>query len=320
MKYTAGKYTPTSILVASALLTFGLVSASACDIPNKEIGDGDDDSTTTNEGGTNDTGPNGEVDCEQLCGGVERACEYDVCCSCAMLGGQLLVLESFPPQYHCEGAEGEWVGDTCEWGECQDQVTTLPNLDEVFEPVGVTPHEMLGVIGGMAAPLDWDDSEILLNVPGPTTDVQLDVVPVSEVRGVESVWVPPEGYPQITGECRSRIEVDVDVPLWTTDGALAEAFVGTVVAVEDPESMTVQVSLHHELPVDGFEGTLELSAAENATLSPYVELDVSFGYVGEPDPNDEGDMGTLTVGLEIDHGDALSFGWIEFGRWMVGGG
>ncbi|PRP95111.1 hypothetical protein [Enhygromyxa salina] len=308
-------------MTSSKLLCLvSLLSLAACDIPSKSIGDDDGGSTTdVDEGG--DNGDGDPADCEALCGSFERECEYDACCSCAMAGGSLIIYESYPPQYACDMANGPlpgWESPICDWGNCEDQVSELA-IDEVFEPAGVTPQQVIDVIGPpMETSHVWDDADVQLNVPGPMTVVSFTATPTGTYRGVEGIWVPPEDLPNLEGECSSRVEVDVDVSLTTTDGALNEAFEGVVYSSGDAnlDFNSPGVALRHYFASDGgFNGTLELSAPDaQSTLDPEAQLNVQFGRIDDGgDPPER--FGSLTVGVEVITDEWAGYGWAEFGLW-----
>jgi hypothetical protein len=306
-----------------------LLSLAACDIPDKQIGDGDGGSTTTDSDGDGDGDGDpdmGIVDCEQQCGGVERECMYDACCSCVTANGVFLTLESYPPQFACAVDNGlplqDWEPPDCNWGECEDHVSPLA-IDQVFEPVGVSPQEVMDVIGPpMIAFLGWDETDVQLNVQGPATEVEITAIPTGQYRGVERIWVAPEDLPNLEGTCDSSVEVAVDVTFATADGSLGESFAG-VVATSGNANLDLNppiVALRHYFPVDGFNGALELSVDDpNSTLDPEVELNVQFGRISEAgDP--EARLGSLTIGVETITEDWASYTWAEFARWSVAGG
>jgi hypothetical protein len=304
-----------------------LLSLAACDIPDKQIGDSDgdggDESTTTDGDGDGDPDM-GADSCEQQCGNVERECMYDACCSCVTANGEFMILDSYPPQFACRVDNApavDWEPPDCNWGECEDHVSPLA-IDEVFEPIGVAPQEVIDVIGPQFdASLDWDEADVQLNVQGPMTEVSLTAIPTGAYRGVERIWVAPEDLPDLEGTCDSSVEVDVDVTLSTADGSLGESFAG-VVATSGNATIDFNppiVALHHQFPVDGFNGALELSVDENSTLDPAVDLNVQFGRISEAgDP--EARFGSLTIGVETIFEDFASYTWAEFARWSVGGG
>ncbi|KIG15690.1 hypothetical protein DB30_05260 [Enhygromyxa salina] len=300
-----------------------ILSLAACDIPDKSIGDGDGDGGSTTDNGDGD-GDGGPVDCELQCGNTGRECELDACCSCAMAGGQLLILESFPPQYACEHPNGPvpgWEPPDCDWGGCEDQVSEL-EIDEVFEAVGVSPQEVINTIGApMDAPHEWIEDDLQLNVPGPMTLVSLTAIPTGTYRGIERIWVPPADLPDLEGSCESRVEVDVDVTLTTADGALDESFAAVAQTAfnANPDFNPPTVVLYHYFASpNGFNGTLELSTDDpHGTLDPEAELSVQFGRTD----GDVEDMrgGSLSIGLEILTEEWAGYGWLEFGRWFEGG-
>lgn len=298
-----------------------MLSLAACDIPDKEIGDGDGGTTTDSGDGDGDGNP---VDCEQQCGNLDRECEFDACCACAMAGGSLSVELSFPPQYACEVGNGSldgWEPPDCNWGECEDHVTALA-IDETFEPVGVTPQDVIDVIG---LPMDtshfWDQSEVQLNVLAEMTLVSFTAIPTGEYRGVERIWVAPEDLPDLEGSCDSSVQVDVDVTLTTDDGALDESFAGVVATSGDAniDFNPPIVALHHLFPIQSFGGTLELSVDDpQATIDPEAQLDVLFGGIsdgGNPDARG----GSLSIGVQTITEEFASATWTEFGRWFAGG-
>jgi hypothetical protein len=307
--------------MTSKLLTLtALLSLAACDIPDKQIGDSDGGTTTDTGDGDGDGGP---VDCELACGGVERECEFDSCCACAMAGGQLLTLESFPPQYACELGNQPldgWEPPDCNWGECEDQVSELA-IDEVFEPVGLTPQDVIDTIGApMEAPHEWNDADVQLNVPGPNTMVAFTAVPNGGYRGIERIWVPPADLPDLEGYCDSTVQVDVIAWLTTTDGALDEPFAGVIQTTGDAniDLNPPSVWLRHGFPIDGFNGTLELSVDDpQSTIDPEAVLMVEFGRVNSPDADMTG--GTLSTGVQTITEEWGSATWTQFGSWWVGG-
>ena len=176
-------------------------------------------------------------------------------------------------------------------GHCEYRPTVLSDLDTVGL-VGISARELLSrAEGTYTGELSWIANLASHANSGTTTSIRIDLsYAAGEIRDVEAVLLQPCGH---LGPCpcEDRLEVDVNVRIVSTDGALDEEMVAALQYVPTDGYFTSELPhLYHRFDPDGSAGglaTSDIQLPEDATLRE-VFLAADF------------DDGTVTGGLNVE--------------------
>lgn len=181
------------------------------------------------------------VDCESVAIrdalGEADPCDVAACQACEDACDEgCMVLESFPPQYACEGGDSFTVYDECpDWQMpdsilCTDTATTVAPDDATL---GFSANDVLAPLGApMVSPAEWVAEE-----NRPDTVVTLTVAAAGD-----PILHDQEPIATGSGGCPDSLEVPVTLTLHTDDGAFGET-IATSVWVTDPTYVSVGAAL-----------------------------------------------------------------------------
>ncbi|MFT4625690.1 MAG: hypothetical protein ACI8PZ_004361 [Myxococcota bacterium] len=171
----------------------------------------------------------GGVDCEQMAirgsDGAADACDLAACEACAdACPGTCLTLESYPPQYACDG-ESWTVYDACpdwqlpEYSACDDVLTEVAGAD--ITALGFSADDVLATLDpGFTEEAEWVSEE---GRPATTVTVSAAAAgaPVFHDRS-------PSGTTGPDMQCLDQLEIPVTLRFTTADGAFDEAIATTL--------------------------------------------------------------------------------------------
>lgn len=147
--------------------------------------------------------------------------------------------------------------DTADEGAALGCTETPDELSiEEESPLGFAGRSITTIAGG-------DHSATLTYATGETAELTVSVAyRDGDIRYIDSEPETSSGgvAPAIAAECPDRLEVDVSLELATDDGALAEAWEGTLIAYEEQT-----INFYKELVVGGLTGTLDIPSFVLAT-------------------------------------------------------
>jgi hypothetical protein len=157
--------------------------------------------------------------------------------------------------------------------------------------LGFGTDEVLSAASASSAPLEWLETNPPHAPESGTAELSVSLEPLGTAAFVKSR--APDG--RETYPCADRVEVDVQVMLATSGGALAETFDAKLAT---SESTTAELS--HIFANGNVEGTLSFDPASLAGRRvKRVTFDASYG---------DGELsGTLSAGIEQVSGDVASF-------------
>ncbi|WP_437336220.1 hypothetical protein [Sorangium sp. So ce394] len=209
------------------------------------------------------------------------------------------------------GHDGLGTGD----GACEETSIVVGSLEEATA-LGFTAGEVLAQAEGtFESPIVWAPPGDMVNA-GPEQgegEITIDVAHGGgAIRFVESRFVESrpwgsndetEGGPAIAGDlCKSRIEIDVELTIATSGGALAET-VPAILSSSDPR----HVALEAELDPDALSGSLVFTpqregwALADLTIRGGMAAGASWGSIG--------------ARLEYSDGEVTGAGFRSFASW-----
>ncbi len=211
----------------------------------------------------------------------------------------------------CDGPEpAPWGGDNDDlYGlECVEEVTVLAGLDADSE-LPFTGAELIELAKGEhVSPMVWgsglDDGFAEVSFGPEVGEAELAVT-ISygggEVRYVKST-LEGQGDGGV-GECHDRLEVDVDVHLSSSGGALDESFTAPLAA-----TIARIAVIRHSLELDALGGSLAVEAVEpqDASISP---VDLELGITTD------GLFGGASSVVEIEGDGFVGATFMSYARW-----
>jgi hypothetical protein len=214
------------------------------------------------------------------------------------------------------GSGGQTGGEQPATGSCEASYEAL-TLDSPT-PLGATPASVLEpVLGAHTSPLSWSANTGSVTI-GPEQGLS-QVELTASYEGGRIAWARFEPSPSsaaaeapgaLLGCGVDRLEVDLDVWLRTSGGALDERFVATLGA---PAVDITQFT--ERLPLDSLAGSFFVTAPAGVTV-PGVQLTVVWDVFGF--------RGTLMGEVEMTYRDpnassstsgVVGFGFVPFAEW-----
>ncbi|MCB9703762.1 MAG: hypothetical protein H6711_17835 [Myxococcales bacterium] len=200
-------------------------------------------------------------------------------------------------------------------GGCEEEITILAGVD-ASSPLGFSVAEVLEVaVGEHASPMLWGAglSDPMVTVEfGPEAGEGKLTVDVAynggEVRYVKSTAKGGEEFDGGYQECFDRLEVDVDVHVASSGGALDESFSAPLQAMI-PRIAT----LSRRIAVDELGGSLEITKLEpeNASVGP---IDLNIGITAD------GLFGQAASTVEVVFEDVIGATFLTYASWPGGEG
>jgi hypothetical protein len=214
------------------------------------------------------------------------------------------------------GSQTGHDGDETGSGACEETVTVLGSLEEATA-LGFTAGEVLAQAEGtFESPIVWSAPGEIVAV-GPEQGEGRLTLTVAHAGGeIRHVASTPrdvgggaendggmEGGPALGGDvCKSRVEIDVQLTMVTSGGALNDT-VPAIVASSDPRHVTLSA----ELDPDALAGSLEVTPAmEGFTLT---KLTVSGGMAAGTS------YGSIAAQVELDDGEVAGAGFGAVAQW-----
>lgn len=197
-------------------------------------------------------------------------------------------------------------------GECVETVTVLADLAAVSQ-LGFAPAEVLAFAAGEhSSPMEWGAGieESFAKVSfGPESGAGTLTATITH-KGGEARYIsskPKEGeWDGAYASCGDRVEIDVEVTLASSGGALMESFVAPLRA-RTAKVATVQ----HEIELEDLGGALELTEVEPEQVrvsAMQIELGISEG----------GLFGGASSTVEVPMGDAVAATFMTYATWPGG--
>jgi len=194
--------------------------------------------------------------------------------------------------------------------ECAEEVTILAGLN-ANSAMPFTGAELLELAKGEhTSPMFWGTgiADPFATVTfGPESGEAKLEVEISygngEVRYVKST---AEGDGDFSGECHDRLEVDVDVHLFSTGGAFDESFSAPLAATIARIGV-----IRHKLEFDAIAGSLTVEAVEPADAS-ISAIDLELGITAD------GLFGGASSIVEIEQEDVVGATVMSYARWPGG--
>ncbi len=177
---------------------------------------------------------------------------------------------------------------------CVDEVTVIESLDEV-SALGFSAQEVLAFAQGVhESPIHWHPGDVKF---GPETAESELTVSITYADGeIRFVASQPEGGAEFGGDCPDRLEIDTEVTMQTSGGALDEAFVGTLRAMRPNVAMILEQREPEKL-----EGAFEIESVVPAD-GEATELTLGIGI------STFGLFGSIDGGIQVESGEAVGFG------------
>lgn len=213
------------------------------------------------------------------------------------------------------GSQTGHDGDETGFDPCEETVTVVGSLEEAIA-LGFTAGEVLAQAEGtFESPIVWSASGEQVSVGPEQGEGQLTLTVAhagGEIRYVASVPKESDGGAELDGgneasiaaedACVSRVEIDVQLTMVTSGGALDDT-VTAVIASSDPRHVTLAA----ELDPDALGGSLSVTPVqEGFTLEKLI---VSGGMAAGTS------YGSIGVQLEYDDGDVAGVGFGSIAQW-----
>jgi hypothetical protein len=195
---------------------------------------------------------------------------------------------------------------------CKEEATVLAGLDAATA-LGFTAADVLASAGGThMSPMTWskglNDAPAIVEFGPEAGAAQLTVAinyAGGEIRHIKST---PEGFENgndggFVAECHDRLEIDVEVDLDSSGGALAEHFVAPLRATTRGIA-----TLRHSIEFDAVQGSLALTKVEpaDAEVGP-VDLDIGISPSGL--------FGSASALVEIAVAGGVGATFMDLARW-----
>lgn len=197
------------------------------------------------------------------------------------------------PDHHHDDDGNEGAYESCE-----ETVTVLESVDEV-SALGFAAADVLSFAeGSHQSAIHWHPGDIQFGPETGEGELSVDVAyDGGEIRFVDA---EPKGGEGFGGDCPDRLEIDADVSMTTSGGALDEHFVGTIQAMRS----NVATILEKREP-DEFEGALEVESVdiENGEATA-ITLGIGLSTFGI--------FGSIDGGIQVEDGDAVGFGGFNY--------
>jgi hypothetical protein len=189
-------------------------------------------------------------------------------------------------------------GNEGAYESCEETVTVLESVDEA-STLGFSAGDVLAFAeGSHQSSIHWHPGEIDFGPETGEGELSVEVeYDGGEIRYVDSEPKNEEGF---GGDCPDRLEIDANVTMKTSGGALDEHFVGTIQAMRS----NVATILQKREPGD-FEGalTIEDIETENGEATA-ITLGIGLSTFGI--------FGSIDGGIQVEDGDAVGFGGFNY--------